>query len=145
MPQRNKYWLLARQGAIAMALASLVACQQDDQHSARDLTPFLQLARQAHCADIRNRVFEIDNPLVMDQPVVLLDRSGNCADAAYAQRLYGDSVDEVLCSLEQTIAGEVRWCSDISYAPLFSTMTSHLDDPRLGLGVGFVVRETPVR
>jgi hypothetical protein len=52
-------------------------------------------------------------------------------------------VSDVLCSVEQTFGGEVRWCSDISYAAMFSTMTSHLDDPRLGLGIGFAVRETP--
>src|SRR5215468_8520052 len=58
---------------------------------APEWAPFVEMARQAGCADIRNRLF------VIDQTLVFADHAGNCADASYSQTLFGKTIDRVLC------------------------------------------------
>ena len=105
--------------------------------SAIDLAPFKERARASGCADIRNRLFVIDDQLVF------WDVAGNCADASYAQTLYGSTPDQVLCVLHDSIAGPVKECQDAQYQAMFDTITANLDQPDLGLGAGHTVR--PVR
>jgi hypothetical protein len=124
-------------------MAFLCACQEDQPD--RDLTPFIALAQQANCADLRNRVFEIGNTMTMSSTLVLLDHAGHCADASYRQTLYGDTVEDVLCDVHDSIAGPQLQCPVPSYAEMFQTIVGHLDDARLGLGAGFTVREVQVR
>jgi hypothetical protein len=123
-------------------MAFLGACQEDQPE--RDLTPFIQLAQQSGCADLRNRVVEIDNPMTMSSSVVLLDQSGSCADAAYRQALYGDGTDDLLCSVQDSIGGPQYQCPAPSHAGMFQTILEHLDEKKLGLGPGFTVREVVV-
>ena len=114
-----------------IALCCAAGCNSDD--SARDYTAFIDLANQSNCADIRNRVFAIDNTLV------LLDRAGSCPDASYSQVLYGASVSDVLCRRNDSIAGPQMTCPNPSYSGMFDTMVTHLTDPDLGLGPTYKV------
>ena len=93
-----------------------------------DLAPFEEMARTAGCADTRNRLFLIDDQLVF------WDRAGACADAAYAETLYGSTPDQILCELHDSIAGPVKTCTDEQYQDTFETITINLDQPDLGLG-----------
>jgi hypothetical protein len=103
------------------------------------------LARQsAHCANTRNRLLFITHPEKLDIEIVLLDQAGTCADANFRQRLYGETVDDLLCSHMQSIAGPVKTCAVPAYANLFDTMIGNLDKPDLGLGRGYDVWEIPV-
>src|SRR5688572_30695987 len=105
-------------GAMAIVVAFITGCQGDDagDDSAKDWTPFVQLAlQQSSCSDIRNRVF------VIDQTIVLIDHAGNCADASYSQVLYGDTVNEVLCRHHDSFAGPVKNCVVPMYAEMFET------------------------
>ena len=93
-----------------------------------DLEPFKDLARTSDCADVRNRLFLIDGHLVF------WDRESLCADAAYAQALYGRSVDHLICHSLDSIAGPVKWCHAAGrFSAMFETMITHLDAPDLGL------------
>lgn len=100
-----------------------------------NVTPFIEKARTEACSDVRNRLFVIDNKMVLS------DRAGNCADNSYGQVLYGASVDNGLCSASDSIAGPVASCKDEASRVLFDTMRKNLDRPDLGLGAGHSVKE----
>jgi hypothetical protein len=119
--------------AVLLLLAGYV-CHSFGPRSAIDLAPFKAMAKAGQCADIRNRLFLID-----DQ-VVFWDRAGNCADAAYSETLYGSTPDQVLCIAHDSIAGPMKTCQDGLYQGLFDTMTANLDQPDLGLGPGHTVQ-----
>lgn len=99
---------------------------------------FISMARDAGCADQRNRLF------VIDQKLVLWDRAGNCADAAYAQVLYGAQPSIQLCSSADSIAGPRTSCTDESKRALFDTMLKNLDKADLGLGAEHKVEQLTV-
>jgi hypothetical protein len=102
-----------------------------------NLEPFRELARNASCADVRNRLF------LIDQRLVFWDRESKCADAAYAQTLYDRRPGSVLCNVMDSIAGPQRRCNaDAPFINMFDTILGHLDAPDLGLGSGHTV--TPV-
>lgn len=91
------------------------------------------------CADVRNRVLQIQDAARPDQRVVLLDQAGSCADASYRQVLYGDEGDNVLCSNSDSIAGPQKSCRRAARAQLFDTIVANLDREDLGLGTGYNV------
>lgn len=93
-----------------------------------DLESFRELARNAACADIGNRLFLIDKKLVF------WDRQGNCHDNSFAQTLYGNSPEEVLCSRKDSIAGPRQSCDNEESQEMFQTMLDNLDEEDLGLG-----------
>jgi hypothetical protein len=104
--------------------------------------PFVDLARQSSgCAQTRNRLLTINHPVQLDLELILLDQRGTCADAAYRQLLLGESVDDVLCSNAQTIAGPAKQCRVARYAGIFDTIIANLDKADLGLGTGFEIAE----
>ncbi len=104
--------------------------------------PFLDFARNsANCAQTKNRVLLINSRTRLDRELVLVDQAGTCADAAYRQLLLGDTVDEVLCSHEQTIAGPFKRCTATAYAALFDTVIANLNTADLGLGPDYAVWE----
>ncbi len=121
------------------ALLTLPSCDTDptQPRTPIDLAAFRTMARESDCAEVRNRLFLIDARLV------LWDRAGNCVDAGYAQILYGRTVDDVLCSYRETIAGPMKGCPDERYGSLFETMIANLDQPDLGLGPRHDVRAIP--
>jgi hypothetical protein len=121
----------------ALFLLTSCAGSSAEPDSAVDLAPFKEMARDGGCADIRNRLFLIDDQLVF------WDRAGNCADAAYGEALYGSTPDQVLCTFHDSIAGPRKNCQDAQYQEMFDTMTSNLDKPDLGLGPGHTLQ--PVR
>ena len=125
---RNRVAALAALLPAALLLLASCAGSSAKPPGAVDLAPFKKAARTAGCADTRNRLFLIDNELVF------WDRAGACADAAYAETLYGSSPDQVLCDLHDSIAGPVKKCPDERYQDTFETITINLDQPDLGLG-----------
>jgi hypothetical protein len=107
------------------------------RHHAVDLAPFKDMAKNGSCADVRNRLFLIDDQLV------LWDVAGNCADASYSQMLYDGTPDQVLCTFHDSIAGPVKDCFDESFRDMFDTITANLDQPDLGLGPDHTVEPVP--
>src|SRR5262245_55882724 len=99
-----------------------------------DLTPFRTMARESPCADQRNRLYLIDARLVF------WDRRARCADASYAQTLFGRTVDDVLCRSQDSIAGPRKDCRDERYRALFETIIVNADRADLGLGPTHGVR-----
>lgn len=89
---------------------------------------FLALVKEASCAEFKNRLF------VIDQRYVLWDKSGNCADASYAQNLYSNTPQSLLCSHADSIAGPRTTCNDNQLESLFKTIIQNLDKADLGLG-----------
>jgi hypothetical protein len=132
---------MSRTGRMAIVVALLAGCQGDDSGDelAQEWVPFVQLALQASCSDIRNRVF------VIDRAVVLIDRAGNCPDGSFSQVLYGDTVDDVLCERHDSFGGPVKNCPVPAYAQMFEIIITHLDAPDLGLGPTHVVQQMPLR
>jgi hypothetical protein len=110
--------------------------------SCQGSNPFFEFARQqAGCAQTTNRLFFISNPARFDVEMVLLDQAGTCADADFRQILFGETVDDVLCTHAQSIAGPMKRCPAAEYAAVFDTMIAHLDKPDLGLGPGYDVQQ----
>ena len=99
---------------------------------------FIRLARESGCSEQRNRLF------VIDGKQVLWDRAGNCADASYAQTLYGVLPAIQLCSSGDTIAGPRTSCTNDNNRALFDTMLKNLDKADLGLGAGHTVEQLAV-
>jgi len=100
--------------------------------------PFLDLARHGVCADVRSRLF------VIDQALVLWERVGNCPDNGYGTTLYGRTVDDVLCSLQDSIAGPMKSCPAPGYREMFEIIIQHIDQSDLGLGAGHDVQRLPL-
>lgn len=89
---------------------------------------FLNLVKDASCANLKNRLF------LIDQKYVMWDKSGSCADASYTQNLYGNSPQNLLCSHADSIAGPRTTCTDTAVESLFKTIIQNLDKADLGLG-----------
>jgi hypothetical protein len=138
MPSSGGIRILRSISAIALsAVLLLPACwnRTDEPSSGIDLSPFKEMAKQAECSDVRNRLFLIDGTLVF------WDRQGGCPDAAYAQQLFGSRIDDVLCDVHDSIAGPVSTCRDDDYRELFETLIGNLDRPDLGLGSAHTVQQ----
>lgn len=93
-----------------------------------DTAPFVARAQQEPCADLRNRLFVIDNKQVF------WDRAGNCPDNSYAQRLFGATPEIVLCETSDSIIGPRTSCSDDQARAMFDIILKNRDQPDLGLG-----------
>jgi hypothetical protein len=106
-----------------------------------DYLPVIELAQQtAACAQIRNRVIQIQDALHPYGRMMLLDQAGNCADAGYRQILFGETVNVQLCSNADSIAGSQKSCSATGRAAMFDTVLANLDEEDLGLGSGYHIR-----
>lgn len=129
--------------ALLAGLVTLAACGGNGGSSAPEgsgvaSAEFVQMASTASCANLRNRLF------VVDEARVFWDRAGTCADAAYAQTLYGATPQTVLCSQADSIAGPQTYCPDAQDAALFHTIAQNMDKPDLGLGANHRVRPLDV-
>lgn len=102
--------------------------------SALVTSAFVAKARVEPCSDLRNKLYVIDNSMVLS------DRAGSCPDNGSAQVLYGSSVDTVLCYAADSIAGPVASCKDESQRALFDTMRNNLERDDLGLGAAHTVK-----
>lgn len=98
---------------------------------------FIAQARKADCAEQRNRLFIIDNELV------LWDRAGNCADMSWNATLYRLTPGAMLCTAGDTIAGPRTTCTDERYRPLLDTAVANLGKDDLGLGGAHKVEAVP--
>ncbi len=112
-----------------------IAVGEPNPGGAIDTSKFVAQAQDPVCADVRNRLF------VIDQQYVFWDRAGNCADAAYSYRLYGNTTEKLLCSQEDSIAGPRSACSDDAAKTLFDIIVKHPDASDLGLGSGHKVEK----
>ena len=111
-----------------VVLFLLVACAagSSNEQISLDMDPFLQMAEDAACADLRNQLY------VIDDQFVFWATEGQCNDASYAYILYGAMPDEELCYLEDSFTGPRSTC-DPDREVLFETIQQNLDHPNLGL------------
>ncbi|MHB8882321.1 MAG: hypothetical protein ACYC69_12540 [Thermodesulfovibrionales bacterium] len=98
-----------------------------------NIEPFILQARNEQCSDIRNKLYLIDNSSVF------WDRAGNCPDNSFSQTLYGHTVDQVLCSHFDSIAGPRTIYYDETHKDLCDTLFANPGKPDLGLGTGHTV------
>ena len=127
-------------GVLGLVFVFLMACQGSTPTEPGpdfDLEPFKEQARNSDCADIRNRLFLIDEAMVFSE------QEGNCVDAAYSQVLYGTSPDEVLCFRRDSVGGVQEGCNDNSISQMFDTIVANLDRPDLGLDPDHQVEQIP--
>jgi hypothetical protein len=119
-----------------VVLFLLVACAagSSDEQIALDMEPFLHMAENAACADLRNQLY------VIDDQFVFWATEGQCGDASYAYILYGATPDEKLCMLEDSIVGPRSTCQP-DLEVLFETIQQNLDHPNLGLDENHTVME----
>ena len=117
----------------ALLLAACAAGPLNEPTSL-DMEPFLHMAENAACADLRNQLY------VIDDQFVFWASEGQCSDASYAYILYGATPDEKLCSLEDSIMGPRSTCQPDLQA-LFDTVQQNLDHPNLGLDESHTVVE----
>lgn len=102
-----------------------------------DLEPFKEIVRGGICADIRNRIFLIDDALVF------LDREGNCQDAAYGYLLFGSTPEMWICYRCDSIGGVREAYRHDGYRAFFETILANLDRHDLGLGPSHTVEQIP--
>jgi hypothetical protein len=107
-------------------LSTFSACQAVSP-SPINTEPFVQLAENASCTESRNLLYVIDNQYVF------WTSEGFCNDASYAHILYGSTVHDKLCYLEDSFVGPISDC-DPELNDLFETILENLDQPDLGLG-----------
>lgn len=119
-----------------VVLFLLVACAagSTDGQIALDIEPFLHMAEDAACADLRNQLY------VIDDQFVFWAAEGQCNDASYAYILYGATPDEKLCYLEDSLMGPRSSCQPDLEA-LFETIQQNPDHPNLGLDENHTVME----
>jgi len=119
-----------RLATVVAVTFSIVSCGNDQSTAASqvDENAFIQLALQATCANIKNKLY------VVDQVLVLSDRAGSCPDASFGQVLYGRTVNDVFCTNQDSVAGAVKHCDMVAYQSMFDTMIINLAQPDLGLG-----------
>lgn len=98
---------------------------------------FIAQARKADCAENRNRLFIIDNDMV------LWDRAGNCPDMSWNVTLYGITPGAVLCTAGDTIGGPRTTCTNERYRALLDTAVANLAKDDLGLGSAHKVEVLP--
>ena len=95
---------------------------------------FVAIAKAEPCGHFRNKLYVIDNKMVLH------DRAGNCPDNGNAQVLYGATVDTIVCQSADGIAGTIISCKDAANRPLFDTLRANLGKADLGLGAGHTVK-----
>jgi hypothetical protein len=100
-----------------------------------DIEPFIEYAEGADCIDIRNRLF------VIDDEVVLWDRVGSCPDASYEIQLYGEDLDDLLCEIADSIDGPQMDIYDENYRDLFETIIDNIEEDNLGLDDSYLVED----
>ena len=100
-----------------------------------DIEPFIEYAEASDCTDLRNRLFIIDDELV------LWDRVGNCPDYSYEVQLYREDLDNLLCETHDSIAGPQTFIYDEDYRDLFETIVDNIEDEHLGLDDSHLLEE----
>jgi hypothetical protein len=90
-------------------------------------TDFIAIAKGASCANLRNRLF------VIDQKHVFWDKASSYPDASFSQVLYGNSPQIILCSSADSILGPRTFYNDEDYRALFQIIVKNLNKPDLGL------------
>jgi hypothetical protein len=121
---------------LLVVLSPLYACSpapSEDQISL-DIEPFIQMAKNAPCADLRNQLF------VIDDQFVFWTTQGQCEDASYSHTLFGSTPDEKLCFLEDSFVAPRSSCEP-ELDEIFETILQNLDQPDLGLEDNHVVIE----
>ncbi len=63
---------------------------------------------------------------------------GYCDDGGYTHVLYGKSIQDKLCSLEDSFVGPLPSCEP-AFNEMFETILQNLDQPNLGLGTEHTV------
>jgi len=123
-----------------LAIVAVVACASSSASEMDikvELDSFRELARNAPCANIDNRLF------LIDEVVLFWTREGSCPDNWYEQALFGQTPEKVICQLHDSIAGPVYTCNDSTYEVIFWTMVHNLDKEDLGLGPNHTVESIP--
>lgn len=94
---------------------------------------FMDLAKQAACADIRNDVYQID------EQYIFWVREGSCSAAAYSYTLYDSSPKKEICSKADSSSGPLFECDD--QEKMFKRMVKNLDQEDLGIGNEHTVKK----
>lgn len=129
-------WLLVLVvGMLGAALVSLNGCKKAD--TGIDLSPFIQMAQNASCADIGSRLFLIDGDKV------LFDRQGLCPDNSYETILFGEKINQRLAEIHDSIGGPVKTIYNESFRSMFDTILANLDKSGLGLDPDHTVQVVP--
>ena len=107
----------------------------EKEETSIELNIFRNIARNATCADITNKLFLIDNQMVF------WITEGNCADASYAYTLFGSNPDEIVCKRFDSIAGPQEQCNDEYFLDIFLIIIDNLDADNLGLDGNYKITE----
>ncbi len=131
--------------AIAFGVATLAGVKISEHPiptpaPAFDASAFEQYFSHVPCAQ-QVALYHIDGQMIFAKV------TGNCADASYSYDLFGNTPNDMLCSLSDSIAGPRTFCSTkgVPMKILFQTITSNLSKPDLGLGSGHTVEVIPFR
>ena len=100
-----------------------------------DIEPFVEYAEASDCTDIRNRLFIIDDELV------LWDRVGSCPDASYEVQLFREGLDNLLGESYDSVAGPQTDIYDEDYRDLFELILDNIEDENLGLDDSYLLEE----
>jgi hypothetical protein len=114
---------------------TLIVYFKETDKTSIGLDVFKNMASNATCSDITNKLFVIDNQMVF------WITEGICPDASYVYTLFGITPDEVLCKRFDSIAGPQEQCNDEDFREIFQIIVDNLDADDLGLDVNHIVTE----
>ncbi len=139
MVNKTKWTLIITIAIIIIAAMSIfIFFFYETDETSIELDNFKDMARNATCADITNKLFIIDNKMVFW--VV----EGNCPDASYTYTLYGKSPEEIFCKKYDSIAGSQEKCNNDDYQEIFQKITDNFDTNNLGLDENHKVTEVNI-
>jgi len=118
---------------ICLSLFCISSCKKSKNFFNMD--PFIQMARSASCADMENRIFLIENKLVLTL------RHGNCPDASFHIALYQEDPDHILCEFYDSIAGPVKNIYSETFRSMFEIIINNQDQNNFGLGSMYEIVE----
>ena len=112
----------------------IIYIHRTDENSI-DLNVFKNMASNATCSDVTNKLFVIDNQLVF------WITEGNCPDASYSYTLFANTPNEILCKKYDSIAGPQEKYLDEKYKEFFQTITDNIHVDNFGLDESYKVTE----
>ena len=136
MIKRTKWIIIV---ALVVILFSIIGIYimyfYETDETSIELNVFRDMANNATCSDITNKLFLIDNKNVFW--IV----EGNCPDASYSYTLFGTTPEDIICKLYDSIAGPQEQCFDNNFQEIFQIIVDNINSDDLGLGNNHEISE----
>ncbi|MFE3845420.1 hypothetical protein ACFL1L_00980 [Thermoplasmatota archaeon] len=139
MIKKTKWILITAVVIILFSIAGIyIIYVYETDETSIELDVFRDMAKNASCSDIANKLFVIDNQMVF----WIIE--GNCPDASYSYTLFGNNPDEILCKKFDSIAGPQEQCLNDDSQEIFQIIIDNIDADNLGLNTNYKITEIEI-